>query len=354
MAKKFKFRKGDKVLVVMRIPNYGYYWSHSMTKMVNDGKIYRVESVEGPDQFTVNDWQFPAEALKLASDNIMENIVTSDNIAHILTKVDKELIAALDNWPPFNSAHEGFAVLKEEVDELWDQVKVNQKKRDLSKMRNEAIQVAAMAIRFAAEVANETQIMPGISELAREEEEKMDNTKEELELMPPGSPLSGMVNPFKKENFYKEEKHDNNWKDTNPKDAVGIRKIPLSTIPAPVLAEVGIAMLEGARKYGRHNYRVASVRASVYYDAAFRHLTDWWEGDDIDADSGISHLSKAIAGLIVIRDSMIQDKFIDDRPPASPKGWQKKLQSVIDGIFERHPTAVDAYTQKDLNNGEKA
>lgn len=58
-------------------------------------------------------------------------------------------------WPPFNSAHEGYAILAEEVDELWDVVKVNQKRRDLKLMRKEAIQVAAMAIRFAAEVCGE-------------------------------------------------------------------------------------------------------------------------------------------------------------------------------------------------------
>lgn len=143
------------------------------------------------------------------------------------------------------------------------------------------------------------------------------------------------------------------WKDTNPKDAVGIKKIPFSTVPATVVAEVGIAMLEGARKYGRHNYRIASVRASVYYDAAFRHLTDWWEGTDIDPDSGLSHISKAIAGLVVIRDAMIQDKFVDDRPPASPKGWQQKLQPVIDAIFERHPVSVPAYTQEGLKDAKQ-
>lgn len=135
-----------------------------------------------------------------------------------------------------------------------------------------------------------------------------------------------------------------NHKDTNPKDAVGIKKIPFSTISAPVLAEVGIAMLEGARKYGRHNYRIASVRYSVYYDASMRHLTAAWEGQDIDPDSGLSHVTKAIASLVVLRDAMIQGKLVDDRPPSTPDGWQQRLQGNVDAIFERHPVAAEAYT----------
>ena len=52
------------------------------------------------------------------------------------------------------SAHEGYAVLLEEVDELWDEVKKNPSKyahRDKD-MRKEAIQIAAMAIRFVLDV----------------------------------------------------------------------------------------------------------------------------------------------------------------------------------------------------------
>ena len=106
-------------------------------------------------------------------------------------------------------------------------------------------------------------------------------------------------------------------KDTNPKDAIGISKAPMSTVSAAVLMEVGVAMLEGASKYGRHNYRAAGVRASVYYDALMRHAMAWWEGEDNDPDSGMSHITKAITTLVVLRDAMIQDKFTDDRPPRS-------------------------------------
>lgn len=73
----------------------------------------------------------------------------------LLKMLQNEIDFAQLNFPAFNSAHEGYAVLLEEVDELWEHVKTNQKKRDISLMRKEAIQVAAMAMRFALDVCNE-------------------------------------------------------------------------------------------------------------------------------------------------------------------------------------------------------
>lgn len=141
-------------------------------------------------------------------------------------------------------------------------------------------------------------------------------------------------------------------KDTNPKDAVGTRKPPLSTVSAPVLMEVGVGMLEGARKYGRHNYRVAGVRASVYYDATLRHIFSWWEGEDTDPDSGLSHVTKAICSLVVLRDAMINAKVIDDRPPvAMTSDFRADLQAVVDRIFADHPEAAPAYTETETEDG---
>jgi hypothetical protein len=104
-------------------------------------------------------------------------------------------------------------------------------------------------------------------------------------------------------------------KETNPKDLVGSRKVPLSAIPWRVLWRVGLAMLEGMCKYGRHNYRAVGVRASVYFDGAQRHIGAWWEGEDLDPDSGFNHIDKLIADLMVMRDSMLAGNFVDDRPP---------------------------------------
>lgn len=70
----------------------------------------------------------------------------------ILEEIQKECETASRLFPSFHSAHEGYAVLLEEVDELWDEVRKNPRKRDMSKMRAEAIQVAAMALRFLVDV----------------------------------------------------------------------------------------------------------------------------------------------------------------------------------------------------------
>jgi hypothetical protein len=136
-------------------------------------------------------------------------------------------------------------------------------------------------------------------------------------------------------------------KDTNPKDAIGIRKAPMSTVPANVMAEVGVAMVEGAGKYGRHNYRAAGVRASVYYDALMRHAFSWWEGEDLDPDSGLSHIVKAIACLTVLRDAMTRGMWTDDRPPRSAPfypGLNDDTAALMDKHADKNP---HHYTQAD-------
>lgn len=139
-----------------------------------------------------------------------------------------------------------------------------------------------------------------------------------------------------------------NSKQTNPKDIVGTQKAPMSTVSAPVLAEIGVAMLEGACKYGRHNYRAVGVRASVYYDATMRHLMSWWEGEDTDPDSGMSHVTKAITSLVVLRDAMIQGMVTDDRAPVSNEFYTElnhKAKLIIEKYKDVNPKH---YTRDDV------
>lgn len=70
------------------------------------------------------------------------------NLNKAATAAINEAIRAAEKFKPFNSSHEGYAVLKEEVDELWDAIKKN----DLKNAREEAVQVAAMALRFLVDI----------------------------------------------------------------------------------------------------------------------------------------------------------------------------------------------------------
>lgn len=82
-------------------------------------------------------------------------VVNGTPLDQALGVIREEVAKAMAKYPPFNSAHEGYAVLLEEVDELWEHVKVKQGNRDVTAMYHEAKQVAAMAIRFMIDLGNE-------------------------------------------------------------------------------------------------------------------------------------------------------------------------------------------------------
>lgn len=75
----------------------------------------------------------------------------------ILNDIEIEFYNATRKFGSFHNAHEGYAVLLEEIDELWENVKLNQYNNPdrLKKIKEEAIQVAAMAIRLIYDCCNE-------------------------------------------------------------------------------------------------------------------------------------------------------------------------------------------------------
>lgn len=66
--------------------------------------------------------------------------------------VTEEIERARESHPPIQNIHEGYAVLLEEVDEFWDEVKKKTKNRDPDHLYKELVQVAAMAQRIVEDV----------------------------------------------------------------------------------------------------------------------------------------------------------------------------------------------------------
>lgn len=102
--------------------------------------------------------------------------------------------------------------------------------------------------------------------------------------------------------------------DNNPKTAFGVLKNQVHYTPTTAIRELADVMRLGANKYGAYNWREKNVSASVYYDAALRHLMAWFDGEDKDQESGRSHLAHAMACCTICIDAMENGSFIDDRP----------------------------------------
>jgi hypothetical protein len=66
--------------------------------------------------------------------------------------ISNELLAAEGMFPAIQTPHQGYAIILEELDELWDEIKAKPGVRSQDRMRKEAVQVAAMALRFIVDV----------------------------------------------------------------------------------------------------------------------------------------------------------------------------------------------------------
>lgn len=126
-------------------------------------------------------------------------------------------------------------------------------------------------------------------------------------------------------------------KNTNPKDAIGCNKLPVHLFPTTAKYWGCLALLDGALKYGRSNFREAGVRASIYYDACNRHLDRWFECEDTDPDSGLPHLAHALACIVILIEAIVKENLKDDR--MYPSNFEKMLEDLtpyVKQLKEKH------------------
>jgi hypothetical protein len=109
------------------------------------------------------------------------------------------------------------------------------------------------------------------------------------------------------------------YPDGNPKTAQGAKKHTLKYSPTVAVLAMNRAFADGAVKYGPANWREKGVTASVYIDAALRHIALYYDGGEtVASDSGVEHLGHAMACLAIILDAGAAGKLNDDRPAPMP------------------------------------
>jgi len=179
--------------------------------------------------------------------------------------------------------------------------------------------------------------------------------QKEQEVTRPSRPVPeefrrGYLTPTAAEAIVRRQEEREVSKPTNPKDILGSDKLPLHLFPLTAVAYGSVAMLEGLLKYGRSNFRAIGVRASIYKDALDRHMNAWMEGEDIDPDSGLPHLAKALACIAILIEATEIGNLNDDRN--YPGGYHKTVRNLTPHVKRlkaehrdknpRHYTIMDA------------
>jgi hypothetical protein len=137
----------------------------------------------------------------------------------------------------------------------------------------------------------------------------------------------------------------------NPKDRISRGKLPLSLWP-PIATALGcLALFDGARKYGRANFRAVPVYASVYVDATKRHLDAWFEGEEADPESGLDHLAHALASIAIIVDARAAGTLIDDRQ--YPGGYRAAIEALTPHVARLTALYADREEPKHFTIGDK-
>lgn len=90
-------------------------------------------------------------------------------------------------------------------------------------------------------------------------------------------------------------------------------KLRYDLVPINALEELTKVLTFGAKKYADRNWE-KGFKWGVVYAALMRHITAWWRGEDIDPESGLSHLSHAMCNIAFLIEFLNTHPEMDNRP----------------------------------------
>jgi hypothetical protein len=101
-------------------------------------------------------------------------------------------------------------------------------------------------------------------------------------------------------------------------------KLRFDLIPPESLKAIAEVFTFGAKKYGDRNWE-KGISANRHFGAVQRHLWQWWQGKELDEESGLSHLSHAICDLAMLLATVQRRPDLDNRPS---KGEREEHKNV--------------------------
>ena len=89
-------------------------------------------------------------------------------------------------------------------------------------------------------------------------------------------------------------------------------KLPMHLVPPSAIEAMAEVLQFGAKKYAEHNWK-KGAHWSVPYSSMMRHLLAFWEGEDVDPESGLPHLYHVIMNSAMLVEYYDKFKELDDR-----------------------------------------
>lgn len=90
-------------------------------------------------------------------------------------------------------------------------------------------------------------------------------------------------------------------------------KLRMELIPVSAMKAMARGFGYGASKYQAFNW-TKGLATSRLYAALLRHLTAWWEGEETDPESGLSHLDHVLCCAAMLEGTVTRRLGEDDRP----------------------------------------
>ena len=94
-------------------------------------------------------------------------------------------------------------------------------------------------------------------------------------------------------------------------------KLPMSLLSREALEQTARVLQFGAQKYSSHNWRKGFVWSRTL-DALLRHTIAFMEGEDLDPESGLSHMAHAMCNAMFILEFIKTHPELDDRWKPKP------------------------------------
>jgi hypothetical protein len=135
----------------------------------------------------------------------------------------------------------------------------------------------------------------------------------------------------------------------DPKGQAGSKKAPLGLVPPYAMEQTAWVHKLGAEKYGPWNWRETGVCATTYVNAILRHLNAWRDGEDLDPESGITHLAHIACSANILMDAEYCGKLQDDRNKR-PTSGEVEEDSPINGMTDEEFDRIIASLRGDLED----